>query len=275
MNKIKNIYYNWKKNSILFTKYSIFKSNKTIDGQIYMREFKHTYLYNNDGNKIINHEHIIYISPFQIKKILTAPHLYFDCTFIYPKDFIRLLIVLYFDNDIKKRAPGCYILLNNKSEKGYICALQSFKNIITLEGSTELSFISYTTDYEMALYKALENIFPGRRRIGCFFHYSLNKRKNAKDYGLLNEINKKAAENFINDLLLIPFKIQEDEQIIDKIFSNAPSSVEYQNFKKYFIKQWEPLIKTGILNYAFITKEQRSNSFIEKYNRRIKTVLCK
>ena len=76
--------------------------------------------------------------------------------------------------------------------KGYICALQSFKNIITFEGSTELSFISYTTDYEIALYKALENIFPERRRIWCFFHYSLNIRKFSKDYGLLNEINKKA-----------------------------------------------------------------------------------
>ena len=39
--------------------------------------------------------------------------------------------------------------------------------------------------------------------------------------------------------------------------------------------QWLHLFKNGTLNYAYIIKEQRSNSFIENYNRRIKTVLSK
>ena len=50
---------------------------------------------------------------------------------------------------------------------------------------------------------------------------------------------------------------------------------DIENFKKYFYKQWENLIKSGILNYAYASVEQRSNSFIENYNRQIKTELCK
>ena len=50
---------------------------------------------------------------------------------------------------------------------------------------------------------------------------------------------------------------------------------DIENFKKYFYKQWEHLIKSGILNYAYASIQQRSNSFIENYNRRIKTELCK
>ena len=50
---------------------------------------------------------------------------------------------------------------------------------------------------------------------------------------------------------------------------------DIENFKKYFFKQWEDLIKSGILNYAYASIQQRSNSFIENYNRRIKTELCK
>ena len=50
---------------------------------------------------------------------------------------------------------------------------------------------------------------------------------------------------------------------------------DIENFKKYFYKQWEDLIKSGILNYAYASIQQRSNSFIENYNRRIKIELCK
>ncbi len=37
----------------------------------------------------------------------------------------------------------------------------------------------------------------------------------------------------------------------------------------------EDPIKSGILIYAFASIQQRSNSFIENYNRQIKTELCK
>ena len=50
---------------------------------------------------------------------------------------------------------------------------------------------------------------------------------------------------------------------------------DIENFKKYFYKQWEDLIKSGILNYAYASIQQRSNSFIENYNHQIKTELCK
>lgn len=67
-----------------------------------------------------------------------------------------------------------------------------------------------------ALYNALEFIFPGIRRFGCYFHYSLNLRKNLKNYDLLSydKLNE-----FLTDLLLIPFKIQNNDKIIDDIFS--------------------------------------------------------
>ena len=49
---------------------------------------------------------------------------------------------------------------------------------------------------------------------------------------------------------------------------------DIENFKKYFYNQWEDPIKSGILNYAYASIQQRSNSFIENYNRQIKTELC-
>ena len=104
-NTLRNIYYKWRNNNIIFTKYSIFTNNKTKEGELYMRDFISTYIYKNkESNQLIKHEHIIFISPLQIRKIISSFHLYFDCTFIYT------------DEEINMRAPGGYILLNNKTE---------------------------------------------------------------------------------------------------------------------------------------------------------------
>ena len=97
-----------------------------------MRDYCNTYIYENNGKKIHNHEHIIFISDFQINKIIESPHLYFDGTFVYPKEFAQMIIVLYYDTLINKRALGAFILLNNKKENSYLIIFQSFKHIITL-----------------------------------------------------------------------------------------------------------------------------------------------
>ena len=59
-----------------------------------------------------------------------------------------------------KKCPGAFILLNNKNETSYYKVFESFKSIITLEGVNELELISYSTDYEIALFNALERLFP-------------------------------------------------------------------------------------------------------------------
>ena len=43
----------------------------------------------------------------------------------------------------------------------------------------------------------------------------------------------------------------------------------------YFENQWLQYFHNGMLNYQFLSKEQRSNSYIENYNRRIKLKLSK
>ena len=41
----------------------------------------------------------------------------------------------------------------------------------------------------------------------------------------------------------------------------------YKEYLDYFKKTWEPFFENGMLNYVYISKEQRSNSYIENYNR--------
>ena len=117
-NTFKNIYYNWRSNTNLFTKFAIFNQSKTLDAKEYLREYKYSLLYNNSGKKIFPHEHIIYFSNYFIKKLRSANHWYIDGTWIYPRGFKQLIIILYYDEIGKKRFPGLYALINNKTLEG-------------------------------------------------------------------------------------------------------------------------------------------------------------
>ena len=74
--------------------------------------------------------------------MIASKHI-FDCSFVYPDNFMQLLV----DKEIQKREPGCFKLINNKSEKSYKLALSSFKIIIAGDNKIGLSLISYIFDY--------------------------------------------------------------------------------------------------------------------------------
>ena len=66
-----------------------------------------------------------------------------------------MLVILYYDNEKNKRFPGLFALINNKQEEGYLYLFNKIKNILTIEGTKELSLKSYTTDFELGLINSL------------------------------------------------------------------------------------------------------------------------
>ena len=46
-----------------------------------------------------------------------------------------------------------------------------------------------------------------------------------------------------------------------------------QTYIEYYENLWIQYFSNGMLNYHYLTKEQRSNSYIDNYNRKIKLKL--
>lgn len=272
-NTFKNLYYNWRANTNLHTKFAIFNWNKTLDGKEYLREYKFSLLYNNTGKKLFEHEHIIYCSNYFIKKLKEAIHWYIDGTWIYPRGFKQLIIILYYDKNSKKRYPGLFALINNKTIEGYLELFNKIKSIITIENTKELKLESYSIDFEKALITSLGLIFKGIRQIGCYFHYCKNIRKSALKYKIITT-NKSKNNEFLNQIYSMPFKYKGNKSNIDTIL-NQFRNEGYNKFIDYFINQWIPFFLNNMLNYSNLNKNIRSNSYIENYNRRIKLKLSK
>ena len=105
--------------------------------------------------------------------------------------------------------------------------------------------------------------------------------RNIKSLGLYKKEYKLENDKLLKKLIEIPFLYYDNNNIIEDIFdefinNNNSNKVYIQllnNFKTYFIKEWTNYFIDGHLNYNLITKIQRSNSFIENYNKRINSNL--
>ena len=274
-NTFKNIYYSWRKETPLYKKQSIFKFNKTIDNFQYLRDYNYTFIYNESGKKLFLHEHIIYCSDYFIKKLRNSNHWYIDATFVAPPSFTQMFVILYRDDNTGKRYPGLYALINNKTKEGYLYMFKKIISIITIENSKKLNLITYSIDFEKSLIDSLKIVLPEIRSVGCFYHYCKNIYNNAKKVGLLKETLYENTDILLKSIYQLPYKFNSmKESEIEILFTKLYKTNKlYEDFYNYFKKTWIPFYQTGMLNYVYLSKEQRCNSYIENYNRIIKEKL--
>ena len=280
-NTFKNIYYNWRKNNTIFKKYSIFEYNKTLTGNNYLKDYQYNYLYNKSGKTQFLHEHAIFCSDYFIKKLRNAKHWYIDCTFVVPPTFKQMLVIMYRDDYTGIRYPGLFGLINNKKKEGYLNLFKKIKDIITLENTKELSLLTYSVDYEIGLLETCQNLFEKKRGVGCYYHYCKNLYNKAKKLGLMKTEFHDETKIMLEYFYKIPFIIQKIKinEYLDKIYKKYKDikylklNENYETFMDYYKSEWEKYIFNGFLNYEFLKKEQRSNSYLENYNRRIKQKL--
>lgn len=69
--------------------------------------------------KIIENKSFIFFRDFNIKRIIASEHLLIDGTFIYQKNYMQTIIIMYYDIIIEKMISGIFILINNKTDERY------------------------------------------------------------------------------------------------------------------------------------------------------------
>ena len=80
----------------------------------------------------------------------------------------------------------------------------------------------------------------------------------------------------LKELYKLPFIYNNNTNLISDILEKYKKiDKTYENFNNYFQKQWFQYFENQILNYSNLKKDERSNSYIENYNRIIKIKLSK
>ena len=162
--------------------------------------------------------------------------------------------------------------MNNKRYDIYKDIFLSFKNIISQNQLYQLEFESITTDAELALIKAINEVFPKVKHFNCYFHYKQDLIRRFKKEGLYKKRAKNKEPNecqsVINTLGLLPLQYKGDINFINKILDELIQN--YPNFKNiienYFKNNKLPYFISGDYNYNDLPSDCRSNSYLENYN---------
>ena len=123
---------------------------------------------------------------------------------------------------------------------------------------------------------SLNKIFPNIKKVGCFYHYTRALRSKANKLKLLGSDNKKITNTLLKHLYKAPFIFSRDKNYINAIYESFLKKYDFlDTFIGYYKSHWYKYLENGMQDYSIITKMQRSNSYIENYNRRIKLKLSK
>ena len=115
--KITKLIKNWQRNSVKFSMYTIFEKEniKNNNGEIFLRDFRYFYNYENNNTDIILYKYAIWIDSISISHMRKSNHFFIDGTWYKPSGFVQILIILYKDTIINEKIPGCFIITNNKN----------------------------------------------------------------------------------------------------------------------------------------------------------------
>ncbi|XP_070072587.1 uncharacterized protein [Drosophila takahashii] len=155
--------------------------------------------------------------------------------------------------------------MNKKNKKCYEELLQYIKeNVFDLEPSKII------TDYEAAMRKAIRNVYPTVKTVGCWFHFCQALRRNmSKRKSLLEFIrNSKLASSDFHKILALPLL---PLYLIESVFHEIKIRIfmfdvnnDFRNFLTYFDKQW--IKKVGCNNFSVYKENTRTTAAVEGHN---------
>ena len=97
---------------------------------------------------------------------------------------------------------------------------KEYINKLTKQNPNKIKFKTFTTDFEIALFKAFNEVFnEGNqiKHIGCYFHYLQNIRKYLQKNGLTTKKNTEYYNAIINISKSLPFLNLKKNKIISYI----------------------------------------------------------
>ena len=158
--------------------------------------------------------------------------------------------------------PLAFILMSKRNAAAYGMILRKIRlNALTLDAQG-LNPDMIITDFEHAIFSAVEQEFPATRHYGCFFHYCQALFRFIKNNGLLNQFRD--SEDFRKNFklkLMLPFlpseRIQYASNKINQQF-DCPNL-----FIEYFDNFW--LTKSSIIS-VYDRILFRTNNASEGYN---------
>lgn len=260
-----NLYKKIRNDSGLFNIEYVIKNNLTVDKFPFFRKANYEV---NPFKKNHISKYLIWASDYHLNKMKKSTSFIIDGTFIRPFGYYQTLIIMYLENDSNKYIPGCYILLNSKTEFNYKESLKFLKSKLINNETENIKLTTITCDFEIALINSISVVFNNIHKVGCYFHYKQCLRRNAQKLGLMNKSLVIDTNKLINcELGIFPFKNFKCNNDILKVLDDLKKQYkDHTELINYYKKEWLKYFENKMLCYNYIPKKIRSTSYLENYN---------
>lgn len=153
--------------------------------------------------------------------------------------------------------------MTRKTEEAYTHALRYVhENLFTLQCGAII------TDYECAMRKAIRNVVPDIKMLGCWFHFAQAIRRKVASLGDLFEIvrtTEKARDLYYKIICLALLPHGSIERTFNELaLESLQLSKSFTPFIKYFQRQW--IDRVGPKNFSVFLEETRTTCSAEGYN---------
>lgn len=212
--------------------------------------------------------HLLFAITQQLEVLKKARTWYMDATFkIVSKPFYQLFSIHAFvrgEDKNTKQVPLLFAFMSHRRTKDYKAVMNAVKELIP-----ENKLQKAVADFERAMWKGIQAIFPHIHVSGCLFHWAQCIWRKTQDLGLAVAYKEKGSiQSFIRKLFALPCLPQEHIQAaFSKLNDAAPPAV--QPLCHYISKTWIDSTLWPPAAWSVYGKSVRTNNDVEGWHRRI------
>ena len=189
------------------------------------------------------------------------------------RPFIQTIIVMLFDDETDLFVPILYAWVDSKNQWTYWHVLH-FLIVLT---ETKIDLLSITSDFELALIKAIGEQFPQSARLGCAFHFKQALRRRLQELGMPLALIANAMRPGMLDSLQHVTRLQFNDAInrLNQLLKRDGETVKWDLFFDYFKRTWVnghiPFEMWNTTEYddELLSRLVSTNNALENFNRQL------
>jgi hypothetical protein len=217
--------------------------------------------------RVGNKRHLMFATREQLKDLQRMRRWYVDGTFhVAKRPFSQLFSIHGFvtKNGISKQIPLLYVLMSGREQADYVAVLQYLKSLF--DPNVEPALEEVVMDFETAVKRAFEDVFPQAKAFGCAFHWTKCVYGMLKTLGLsIAYRSDEKVKEIVRELLSLPFiPFQEIRACFNVLKARADklkSHMEELNEKR-LEENLEPLSVTDLTPFFDYVEKQWINNRI-------------
>ena len=157
-------------------------------------------------------------------------HVFIDGTFFcVPKGFSQCIVIMIYDDDTDLYVPVMFFLVDNKKQWTYWHVI----HCLFVLTEANLDPASFTTDFELALVKAISEQFKGVKQYGCSFHFKQSLRRHLQQLHIAPEkISTAMRPGMLDALRTTPKK--KLRKLMSELSAKLSSEEDAESWNKFF-----------------------------------------